>query len=78
MEQKSVLEKVKGWPAGLKSYVQELHTEMRRVTWPGKVEIYGTTLMVVLTTFVFGLYFWICDQAFSRAVTKVLDFFLKR
>jgi preprotein translocase subunit SecE len=62
----------------MRDYFLDVRAEMRRVTWPGKVEIYGTTLMVVLTTFVFGLYFWICDQAFSRAVTKMLDFFLKR
>ena len=27
------------------------------VTWPSKQEIYGTTIMVVLTTFLFGILF---------------------
>ena len=59
----------------MRDYYLDIRAEMRRVTWPGKVEIYGTTMMVVLTTFVFGLYFWICDSAFSRLVSHVLDFF---
>jgi preprotein translocase SecE subunit len=49
---------------------------MRRVTWPGKQEIYGTTVMVVLTTFLLGFYFWLCDQVFYRAVQRILHLFL--
>ena len=39
--------------------------ETKRVTWPGKQEIYGTTVMVILTTFLFGIYFWVCDRLFG-------------
>ena len=59
-------------------YVSDVRVEMKRVTWPGKQEIYGTTVMVILTTFLFGIYFWICDQAFSHAVSSALKFFLHR
>jgi preprotein translocase subunit SecE len=59
-------------------YVSDVRVEMKRVTWPGKQEIYGTTVMVILTTFLFGIYFWICDQVFSRAVSSALKFFLHR
>jgi preprotein translocase SecE subunit len=51
---------------------------MKRVTWPGKQEIYGTTVMVVLTTFLFGIYFWLCDQAFSRLMARLLVFLRHR
>ena len=60
----------------VREYVSDVRTEMKRVTWPGKQEIYGTTVMVILTTFLFGIYFWICDQAFSLTVSKVLRYFL--
>jgi preprotein translocase subunit SecE len=62
----------------VRQYVSDVRVEMKRVTWPGKQEIYGTTVMVILTTFLFGIYFWICDQGFSRAVSAVLQFFLHR
>ena len=48
-----------------RQYASEVKTETKRVTWPGMQEVYGTTVMVILTTFLFGIYFWICDQVFQ-------------
>jgi preprotein translocase subunit SecE len=62
----------------IRDYFAQVRVEMKRVTWPNKQEVYGTTVMVILTTFLFGIYFWICDQAFSVAVSQVLKFFLGR
>jgi preprotein translocase subunit SecE len=62
----------------LREYLSDVRNEMRRVTWPGKQEIYGTTAMVVLTTFLFGVYFWICDQTFQHAMASLLKFLLHR
>ena len=50
----------------IKNYISDVRAEMRRVTWPGKQEVYGTTVMVIITTFLFGFYFMLCDEAFSR------------
>jgi preprotein translocase subunit SecE len=60
----------------LRDYFAEVRSEMKRVTWPGKQEIYGTTLMVILTTFLFGFYFAICDWAFRHFVGRILQTFL--
>jgi len=49
---------------------------MKRVTWPGKQEVYGTTMMVILTTFFFAVFFYICDQVFSSLLAKVLKYLL--
>jgi preprotein translocase subunit SecE len=68
----------KNWWQQFRQYFSDVRVEMKRVTWPGKQEIYGTTVMVILTTFLFGIYFWICDQGFSRTVSSVLKFFLHR
>ena len=59
-------------------YAYEVKTETKRVTWPGKQEIYGTTIMVILTTFLFGIYFYFCDLAFGHGVKHLLDYFLHR
>jgi preprotein translocase subunit SecE len=61
-----------------REYVGEVRAEMRKVTWPGKQEIYSTTVMVILTTFLFAGYFAICDSAFQVLVRRVLDHFLHR
>jgi len=62
----------------VRQYISDVNVEMKRVTWPGKQEIYGTTLMVILTTFLFGFYFWICDLVFRGIVSKVLRYFMGR
>ncbi len=62
----------------LREYFSEVRVEMKRVTWPSKQEIYGTTLMVILTTFLFGLYFAICDSVFRVGVQRLLGVFLHR
>jgi preprotein translocase subunit SecE len=62
----------------LRDYVSDVRVEMKRVTWPSKQEIYGTTVMVILTTFLFGGYFAICDWVFRTLMTNILRYFLHR
>ena len=71
-------EQTKGVWQQIRQYVSDVKVETKRVTWPGKQEIYGTTVMVLLTTFLFGIYFWICDQAFQFAVSRALRFLMHR
>jgi preprotein translocase subunit SecE len=56
----------------LRAYFEDVRTEMKRVTWPSKQEVYGTTMMVILTTFAFALFFAICDYVFQGAVQWLL------
>ena len=62
----------------VRDYFDDVRIEMRRVTWPGKQEVYGTTVMVILSTFLFAAYFALCDYAFRSIVQRVLDMFLHR
>ncbi len=55
------------------SYIQDVRAEMKRVTWPGKQEVYGTTVMVIITTFLFGFNFMICDDVFRRLIEFILN-----
>ena len=57
----------------LGAYIKDVRAEMKRVVWPGKQEVYGTTVMVIITTFLFGFYFMLCDEVFSRLVSYVLN-----
>jgi preprotein translocase subunit SecE len=62
----------------VRDYFDDVRTEMRRVTWPGKQEVYVTTVMVILSTFLFAAYFALCDYVFRSVVQRVLDMFLHR
>ena len=55
------------------SYFADVRAEMKRVTWPNKQEIYGTTVMVIATTFAFAFFFWICDSTFQVLVGRLLS-----
>ena len=69
---------IKGaWPA-FRRYSSDVMVETKKVTVPGKQEVYGTTVMVILTTFLFGIYFAICDRVFGYAVTSLLAYLRHR
>jgi preprotein translocase subunit SecE len=73
----NLVEKVKGWPAAIRAYVNELQLEMKRVTWPNKKQVQSTTAVVILTVFAFAAYFAVVDLLLTRSVTKVYDVFTK-
>ena len=50
----------------------EVRAELRKVTWPGRKEVYATTLVVMATTVFFGFYLWGLDLVFSRVLSQVL------
>ncbi|MCP5113802.1 MAG: preprotein translocase subunit SecE [bacterium] len=75
MSEESLPKKIGQWPVQLKTYVGELKTEMRRVTWPNKKQVQSTTLVVIVTVFAFAGYFAIVDLLLGRAIGKVFDTF---
>jgi preprotein translocase subunit SecE len=62
----------------LREYYQEVKIEMKRVTWPGKQEVYGTTIMVLITTFAFAAFFYVCDRLSYSGVHHLLNYLLNR
>ncbi len=68
-------EKLRQWPADVKNYVQELQMEMRRVTWPTRKQVQGTTLVVIVTVFAFAGFFFVVDSAFSNLIGKIFSLF---
>ena len=69
--------KAAGWPAKVKSYIEELRLEMRRVTWPAWKQVRATTGVVIAAVFGFALYFFVVDAIIGRGVTKLFDTFTK-
>ena len=67
----------KNWFEGTKDYINELKLEMRRVTWPNRKQVQGTTAVVILSVFLFAGYFEVVDSILSRGVTAILKAFTK-
>ena len=58
--------------AELRAFFSEVKSELKKVTWPGRQEVYATTIVVVLTTTFFGFYLFLADLLFSRALSLIL------
>jgi len=68
-------EEKKNWVQGIKDYYNELRSEMRRVTWPTRKQVEGTTAVVIFSVFVFAAYFFVVDSVLQRASNVVFTFF---
>jgi preprotein translocase SecE subunit len=48
---------------------------MKRVTWPSQREVSATTIVVIATSVIFGLYLFGVDLLISRGVQWILQRF---
>ena len=67
----------KSWFQATRDYINELKLEMRRVSWPNRKQVEGTTGVVIFAVFAFAAYFWVVDSILARGVKAVLSFFTK-
>ena len=74
--QPSVVGGAIGWLPGKigegRAFLTEVKSELKKVTWPGRQEVYSTTLVVIGTSIFFGFYLWGLDLAMSRVLSLVL------
>jgi preprotein translocase subunit SecE len=73
MEQQ--LATVKSWPTRVKEFWHDTKSEMRKVTWPSRHEVVGTTGVVLGAVVILGVYLWLCDLAFYRAIDYIFRTF---
>jgi preprotein translocase subunit SecE len=79
MEEKSNwIDGVRQWPVRVKEYVQELQAEMRRVTWPNRKQVQSTTVVVIVTVFMFAAYFAVVDSFFTATIGRLFNTFAKQ
>ena len=71
-----MLDKVKNMPGTVARFVGDLKVEMKKVTWPGKNEVYGTTIVVLVTVFIFGIYLFLVDSSIQVLINQLFSFFL--
>ena len=71
------VEQLKGWPERVKNYVEGLRMEMRRVTWPSKKQVQATTVVVIITVFIFGLFFALVDTILNYGQNRLFNYFTR-
>jgi len=66
---------MKEWIEKLRRFMTEVSVELKRTTWPSRTEVRGTTLVVIITVFVFAVFLFAVDWFLSRGVTTVFEYF---
>jgi preprotein translocase subunit SecE len=49
-------------------FLSDVRAELGRVTWPSRREVWATTIVVILTSMLFGIYLAIVDFGLTQLV----------
>lgn len=57
------------------TFLGEVRTEMKKVTFPSREEVVGTTGVVLVTSVIFAIFLWIADVVILRLYNGLNGFF---
>ena len=63
-----IVAKPREWWFTTRDFFRETNAEMKKVTWPNRSEVVGTTVVVIVATVVFAVYLWGCDLIFFKLI----------
>ncbi len=75
MDEDRIGGKIKSWPTRIKTFYTDVRTEMKKVTAPSLKEVQATTVVVIITVALFGLYFFVIDTGIQHGVNAVFKYF---
>jgi preprotein translocase subunit SecE len=73
--EESLVERMKNWPERFRTFYEGVRREMKLVTWPTREQVQSTTVVVLVTVFLFALYFFVVDYALSSAISRLYQYF---
>jgi len=71
-DEQSLSGRLKQFPARTKGFLSDVRNEMRKVTFPNRKEVQATTVVVIITVILFGVFFFAIDTAIARGVDLLL------
>ena len=54
------------------TFLGEVRTEMRKVSFPTRDEVVGTTIVVIVTSVIFAIYLWIADLLIQQGYVGLI------
>jgi preprotein translocase subunit SecE len=63
---------IEGKMVKIGKFIGQVKTEMKKVSWPSKDELVGSTIVVIMTTLFLGLFIGICDLILSRLINLLI------
>jgi preprotein translocase subunit SecE len=69
--------KKSSWVESTREYFTDIRSEMRRVTWPSRKQVESTTLVVILSVFLFAAYFAVLDKVLQATVQRAYNYLVR-
>mgnify|MGYP001765417506 CR=1 FL=1 len=57
-----------GWYQRLKTFLVEVWAELQKTTWPGRKEVYGTTVVVIVAVVITAAFLYVVDKALESGM----------
>jgi preprotein translocase subunit SecE len=70
--------KKQNWVENTRAYLGDIRSEMKRVTWPSRKQVESTTVVVIVSVFIFAAYFKIVDSILTSTLVRVQAFLIGR
>jgi preprotein translocase subunit SecE len=70
-EQGTGVQRVTAGPERLIQFLKDTRQEMHKVTTPTRAEVQSTTIVVIITVFLFAAYFELVDLVFGKGIDKM-------
>ncbi len=61
-----------GWLATLTKYVQDTREELRKCAWPSYDELWGSTILVMVSTALLGLFTVVVEMVMTWVVSSIV------
>ena len=58
---------ISGTFSKMRSFLTETRSEMKKVTFPSREEVVGTTIVVLVASVIFAFYLWVADLIILQA-----------
>mgnify|MGYP001055329925 CR=1 FL=1 len=55
-------------------FFREVRLEMKKVTWPNRKEITGSTVVVIITVIIVSIYLGIIDNILQQIIMRLVRF----
>ena len=62
------IQQLKSGPARLGEFLHDVRSEMKKVITPSRDEVQSTTIVVIITVFIFAAYFALVDFAVGHTI----------
>ena len=56
----------------IRKFIGEVLVEMKKVSWTTRRELVDSTLIVIFSSFLLGIFVGVIDYAFSKGVTVIV------